>query len=444
MARLFPSQLKLLISFLGIWTIALLGIALTLPTFLSSETGNPSAVARYLHSFVVNTNDVAILDFKVIAPKQVDTRNSQLVQLPPTTTHDTGAFANCTEPILITPSAGDDPDQRNVTVSCRSLVYRMHSAIRQSEPIIIGVLSAAGGNGPARRDAIRNTWASGHSVFFIVAGPWDEIQEEYRAHLDLIWLDQEESYYEGLTLKTMVFIQAIHDLVVSQSLSVSHVFKTDDDSFVNTRELYRQLLVNNTSSNNHYFTQSNDYWGKCTPDKLKPYRDTKYKWSISDELYPEQYYPLYCQGAGFAISRKFIDCAANSIDANIATMRFMPFEDTAVGLLAERCGLQPTDAGPKMMNQMRTSLKLEHRHVKHGLPKIDKKYLTIPAIVGRVVQHRIYDEWDMEQHWLALNNPLQFKAKTTFPWYKPKYHEIYRWVDDVENNPNARKRLGLE
>lgn len=69
----------------------------------------------------------------------------------------------------------------------------------------------------------------------------------------------------------MVFIQAIHDLVVSQSLSVSHVFKTDDDSFVNTRELYRQLLVNNTSSNNHYFTQSNDYWGKCTPDKLKPY-----------------------------------------------------------------------------------------------------------------------------------------------------------------------------
>jgi hypothetical protein len=258
-------------------------------------------------------------------------------------------------------------------------------------------------------------------------------------------LDQEENYYEGLTLKTMVLIQAVHDLVVSQSLSVSHVFKTDDDSFINIQELYQRLLVKskNTLSNNHNFTRFNDYWGQCGTDKLKPKRDAKYKWSISNELYPEQWYPPYCQGAGFAISRKFLDCAANSIEANIAMMRFMPFEDTAVGLLAERCGLQPTDAGPKIVSQMRTSLKLERDHVKHGLPKIDKKYLTIPAIAGKVVQHRIYDEWDMEQHWLALKEPIQFKKQTTFPWYKPKYHEIYRWEDDVDNNPNARKRLGL-
>lgn len=159
----------------------------------------------------------------------------------------------------------------------------------QIEPIVIGVLSAA--SQPARRNAVRNTWAGGHSVFFIVAGPWDQIQKEYRAHRDLIWLDREEDYNEGLTLKTMVFFQAVHDLVAeTMGHAVSHVFKTDDDSFVNIHELYRHLLGTSAS-------QAGDYWGKCTTDRFKPHRDPKYKWSITRQLYPEPYYPQYCQGA---------------------------------------------------------------------------------------------------------------------------------------------------
>lgn len=117
----------------------------------------------------------------------------------------------------------------------------------------------------------------------------------------------------------------------------------------------------------------------------------------------------------------------------------MPFEDTAVGLLAERCHLQPTDCGPNLINQMRTGLKLEHNTVKHGLPKIDKQYLTIPTMAKKVVQHRIYDEWDMEQHWKVLRDPNKFIEETTFPWYQPKPYEIYRWAEDLENNPSARK-----
>ena len=57
-------------------------------------------------------------------------------------------------------------------------------------------------------------------------------------------------------------------------------------------------------------------------------------------LYPEPYYPRYCQGAGFALSWKFVHCAA-STNEHIAKARFMPFEDVAVGILAERCGYHP-------------------------------------------------------------------------------------------------------
>ena len=67
-----------------------------------------------------------------------------------------------------------------------------------------------------RRDSIRNTWAIGHSVFFIVAGPWEDIEEEYDEYEDLIWVDQGEIYTStsgGLTFKSYVFLGAMYDKV---------------------------------------------------------------------------------------------------------------------------------------------------------------------------------------------------------------------------------------
>ena len=43
---------------------------------------------------------------------------------------------------------------------------------------------------------------------------------------------------------------------------------------------------------------------------------------------------------GFALSRKFLGCAIGQNHA--AQIRYMPNEDVAVGMLAERCNIQAT------------------------------------------------------------------------------------------------------
>ena len=329
-----------------------------------------------------------------------------LDHLPPNTT---GAFANCTKHSeTITPP---HPDQHNLTLSCHKLPYRI-PPITSSEKIIVGVLSAAGGDGPVRRQSIRDTWAKGHSVFFVVAGPWEVIQEEYDEHHDLIWIDEEE-VYDGeksvLTYKTMAFVKIVHYLSTSANLDIQYAFKTDDDSYVQVDTLHKYLLEREHDEYN--------YWGWCQRKKLEPLRGENDKWAVSYELYPESRYPRYCQGAGFALSWKFIACAAGPGD-HISNARFMPFEDVAMGLLAQRCGVVPTMVeDPKLIHMYRTDRTEERERVNQGLKKISFSKLPIPDMEGRIVQHRIYGAFDMEEHYKSVLDPEGYPEKTTVKWY---------------------------
>jgi hypothetical protein len=83
--------------------------------------------------------------------------------------------------------------------------------------LIIGILSAASGSGPKRRNYIRSTWASSkyttNGTFFLVAGPWEDIQRDFEFYKDLIWIDEEE-LYQGensvLMFKMISFIAIAH------------------------------------------------------------------------------------------------------------------------------------------------------------------------------------------------------------------------------------------
>ena len=233
-----------------------------------------------------------------------------------------GALTNCTGHSMATRL--DHPDQKHLTISCQTMPYRM-PAITTSEEIIIGVLSGAGGEGPGRRKAIRETWAHGHSVYFIVAGPWVNIQSEYEEYHDLIWLDRDEIYDKDnsvLPYKTMLFMKIAHDSATSQNLNIKFAFKTDDDSFVNVKYLHQYLLEASIVR---------DYWGTCHHELVPPFRGDGWKWSVSHEVYPEEWYPPYCQGAGFGLSLKFLTCAVKGGEgSHIANHRYMPF----VSLLA--------------------------------------------------------------------------------------------------------------
>jgi len=330
-----------------------------------------------------------------------------LDNLPP---HTTGAFANCTNASLTT--APPHHDQKNITLSCHTLPYRIPQIV-SSEKIFIGVLSEAGGDGPDRRQSIRDTWATNHSVYFLVAGPWKNVEKEYNENQDLIWLDEDE-IYDGersvLTYKTMALMKIVHHLSTSQNLEIKYAFKTDDDSFINVSYLHKYLLETNHD-------EEFDYWGWCQRKMFMPLRGSNDKWAVSNKTYPEPRYPRYCQGAGFALSWKFLSCAAGPGN-HIANSRFMPFEDVATGLIAQRCGIVPTMVeDPRLIHMYRTDRTEERERVNQGLPKISKKKLPIPDMEGRIVQHRIYDAWDMKEHYKQVFDPEGYKKNSDFEWY---------------------------
>ena len=230
-----------------------------------------------------------------------------------------------------------------------------------------------------RRDSIRNTWAIGHSVFFIVAGPWEDIEEEYDEYEDLIWVDQGEIYTStsgGLTFKSYVFLGAMYDKVREANPHVEYFFKTDDDVYVDMVELTKALGSETNDG------EPLDYWGTCF-DELIPQRGPG-KWFVSYKTYPFAYFPPYCIGLGYAISERFLDCAVR--DGHLEKVRFIPNEDTAVGMLAERCNMEFPDrnSGDK----------------RNHLTWDEEKPLTMN---GKIIQHNV----KRPEHMLGFHNAAE-------------------------------------
>jgi hypothetical protein len=274
--------------------------------------------------------------------------------------------------------------------------------------IVVGVLSGAGGKGPSLRQAIRDTWASHdgkggteESVFFLVAGPWQDVKDEYEEHKDLLWIDEEE-VYDGeksvLTFKTLSFASIVHDLAQELSLSYKFAFKTDDDSYIHIGNLHKLLIEESHDP-------AYDYWGWCQRKQFYPLRGEEKKWAVSYETYPETSFPRYCQGAGFALSRRFLECSGGE-GQHIAKARFMPFEDVAMGLIAQRCDVTPTMVeDERMIHMYRTDTSEERNRVNLGKAKIDESKLPPPDMEGRIVQHRIHNVKDMKLHHQSLYDP---------------------------------------
>lgn len=257
--------------------------------------------------------------------------------------------------------------ENDVTISGQRFLYRYPStmvtrgaAFEANGPIVIvGVLSA-----PENFDArhsIRETWASKHdrSVFFIVAGSWSSLEEEFAMFGDLFWVDMEEDYH-SITYKVQAFLHAVDTHVDSYD----YILKTDDDSYVFLDDVKLNLGDDRP-----------DYWG-CIMANTKPIRRKRNKWYVSRETWPHKYYPSYASGIGYALSRNFTSCAVGHLE----DMKFMPNEDVATGILAESCGVRSSS---------------------HGWPDLETCFLNN----HNFVTHRVKSSAAMiRQHWKALKN----------------------------------------
>jgi len=349
-----------------------------------------------LFSIIAQQLILLLLSFEILSNNQFLTNRSILIKAADSevvSTAKTGSWANCTtlESASNLRSGFDlsHPHSDIITISCVNIHYRIPKLTLSTvtSPIVIGVLSAASGDGPSRRRSIRSTWAYRRDdVFFIVAGKWEDIKDEYYNYNDLLWLDKEEIYVTEtsiLTFKTESFFAIIYKQLMpmdssSNSRNPNFLFKTDDDSYIDVAKLHEALLEEES-------TKDSNYWGKCNDGGWKPHRNNvipwQKKWYISYETYPEPTYPAYCQGAGYALSRQFLDCAIGK--KHVERIRYMPNEDVAIGLLAERCNISP-------QNDDRVWIRWQIEDDEEEDPGV--------TMSGKIVQHYVKTEEEMRGH----------------------------------------------
>ena len=171
------------------------------------------------------------------------------------------------------------------------------------------------------RLAIRQTWAENRKsqVFFVVAGQWKVVQDEFDREGDLIWLDMPEDFLL-LTYKTQALFHALNRF----GGNYDYIMKTDDDSYVGVDAI--QGILERHSPN---------FWGYCMFDDFYrlPYRDPEHKYFVSNDTWPGEYFPVWAQGMGYVLSQSFLQCALDFFPK----LKFMTMEDVSIGIVAEHC-----------------------------------------------------------------------------------------------------------
>ena len=179
------------------------------------------------------------------------------------------------------------------------------------------------------RDTIRNTWAYNRSkhVWYVVAGNWSEVEDEFYQHNDLLWLDDVEDY-RGITAKAQVLLAAIHKHV----RHYEYILKTDDDTYVRMNN----LLDSVEPGQKHHEV---DYFGHCSYDN-PIIRDPTHRWFLPETLLPgRSMYPAHGLGAGYVLRKNLVNCVVQNFDQ----VKVLPIEDAYIGAIVETCGGNCTD-----------------------------------------------------------------------------------------------------
>ncbi|EDO48791.1 predicted protein, partial [Nematostella vectensis] len=192
------------------------------------------------------------------------------------------------------------------------------------------LVTSAPGNFEAR-STIRRSWgkrgkndAKFHVVFMLGATKEPEIlsklKEEIGSYGDLI-IGKFTDSYSNLPLKSLMSLRW------ASQIESQFTVKTDDDMYIHTTRLYEWLLRHQTSRL---------YAGKVRQNaKVNRFRFHRY--SVSYKNYQEQFYPAYCYGGFYVLSREALTSVLS------VSKRYHPFpaEDAYLGVLAKEVGITP-------------------------------------------------------------------------------------------------------
>lgn len=226
----------------------------------------------------------------------------------------TAASANC-QPVLAT-STNDD-DTPTARVSCETFRYLVSETLQNAtQPHELLFFVMGSGNQKQRR-AVRESWAKGLRVFFLVNSPdFATYQDEFNDVGDLFWIEAADPRDSPVRL-IQAAVQAVHQ----------------------RRTPFRYLVFVHVKTYLHVDrfneTVTGDLFGSCVKAwTINPTIRKRKPEKLSTDMYPEPYLPPRCVDPGFAMSPTLVDCAATESQ----TIRYHPSVDIAMGMLTMRCG----------------------------------------------------------------------------------------------------------
>ncbi|PIO12962.1 hypothetical protein AB205_0021730 [Aquarana catesbeiana] len=181
-----------------------------------------------------------------------------------------------------------------------------------------------------RRSELRKTWAkereiNGYRVkplFLLgktnVKGHMEMAKRESQEYGDILQWDMTEGHH-NLSLKERCFLEWLY----LKSPPVDHIFKVDEDEFVNPDVIVQYITEYGSPNTIHGF-----YYHR--PPVL---RETKY--SITKTLYPQEYYPAFVSGGGFL----FPGASVNGLYMGSLLLPVFPLDDVYFGFLSVAANL---------------------------------------------------------------------------------------------------------
>ncbi len=205
-----------------------------------------------------------------------------------------------------------------------------------AQPILLVVVTSALRNVNERR-IVRESWArksmvpadKARVVFLLgqsVNGSFqDAIQEESSMYGDII----QEGFvdtYANLTVKSLMLLKWFS----RNCDKVPYVLKTDDDVFVNVKNLYNFVVQNK---------KPNLLAGTLICGAV-PVRDPYNKWYAPKYMIASKFYPNYLSGTAYLMSRS---TAQILLEASAEVTVFHLEDIYVTGMLSQRVGIQPED-----------------------------------------------------------------------------------------------------
>ena len=172
------------------------------------------------------------------------------------------------------------------------------------------------------------------------------IYKEAKLYNDIVMFNFLDTYL-NLTIKTLVSLNW-----AANTYNTQVFIKSDDDVILNIYQIYHRLVSLQESDSTPV---SRVIMGQCFTDAF-PVRVPCHKFSVSQNIYPRDKFPVYCNGPNYVITRAAIFALLNQTHRTELSL-----EDVSLGILAEKAGNVKMISVPHWMFTSLTSINVS-RH----------------------------------------------------------------------------------